>query len=202
MGFSVLYAILMAYGVAILFPETRIGHYLKGLLIDRLAMWLNTLTWSKVVFAVAFVTTVVSFAPAFPADVVFLVAADTAVYAEIAAILMLSQVFSHIRAFPHRVRLWTNHRIVQPLRLAIKGARQHRSRPSRKAGLDKTDAEDRTAGLEPSSAQLNRRMALIFCNASCFFRKVVSTFRHEALMYPWPLTSQRFGGLNVPAFQS
>ncbi|WP_298325656.1 hypothetical protein [Asticcacaulis sp.] len=171
MGFSVLYAILMAYGVAILFPETWIGRYLKGLLIDRLAMWLNTLTWSKVVFAVAFVATVVSFAPAFPAEVVFLVAADTALYAEIAAILMLSQVLSHIRAFPHRVRLWVSYKIARPLRLAIKGARQHRSRPSREAGSGQTDAEDRTAGLEPSSAQLSRRMALIISNASCFFPK-------------------------------
>ncbi|WP_126423748.1 hypothetical protein [Asticcacaulis excentricus] len=168
MGFSVLYAILMAYGVAVLFPETRIGHRLKGLLIDRLAKGLNTLTWSKVVFAAAFVATVVSFAPAFPAEVVFLVAADTAVYAEIAAILTLSQVFSHIRDFPHRVRLWINHRIARPLRLAIKGARQHRSRPSRKAGSDKTDAEGRTAGL----------------------------------MYPWPLTSQRFSGVDVPVFRT
>lgn len=168
MGFSVLYAILMAYGVAILFPKTRIGISLKGLLIDRLAKGLNTLTWSKVVFAAAFVATVVSFAPAFPAEVVFLVAADTAVYAEIAAILTLSQVFSHIRDFPHRVRLWITHSIARPLRLAIKGARQHRSRPSRKAGSDKTDAEGRTAGL----------------------------------MYPWPLTSQRFGGFNVPVFRT
>lgn len=168
MGFAVLYAILMAYGVAVLFPETRIGISLKGLLIDRLAKGLNTLTWSKVVFAAAFVATVVSFAPAFPAEVVFLVAADTAVYAEIAAILMLSQFLCHIRDFPHRVRLWTNHRIVQPLRLAIKGARQHRSRPLRKAGSDKADAEDRTAGL----------------------------------MCPWPLTSQGFSGMDLPAFRT
>lgn len=180
MGFSVYFAILMAYGVAVLSLETRIGRSLKGLLTGRLAKRLNTLIWSKVVFAGAFVATVVSIAPALLAEVVFLVAADTAAYAEIAAILVLSQVFSHIRDFLHWVRFWKTRSIAWPLRLAIKGARQHKFKPSRKTGSDKTDAEDRIAGLEHSSAQLNRRVALIFRNASC--GKVVSTFRHEALI--------------------
>lgn len=87
----------MAYAVAILFPETKLGQALDRSLIKGLARHLNRMTWARAVFLIALTIGAVVFSfAAVPAELAMMAAADWALYVEVVAALTVTNITSRL----------------------------------------------------------------------------------------------------------